>query len=379
MFPCFILGSTYVRAEYLKAAAAESGQLQPVATENEIPKGVPLMKLFHGPHAEIALLDFDDPEAAAQCSHILHEKQPGLAVIAVGGPVLSDDEMGAAGVIASIGFPVEQKELLRAIERAIHLARPPIEQKLVLFLPSKAGSGASTVLLHAAASLATQLKKRVLVLESDLRSGVLSVMLNLAVPHGLARALDNAADIDVLTLNQVVQRAEGVDWLFATPDKESPLPEWTDYFMLLDRVRGYYDFILADLPEVVNFATKELVRRARMVCIVTTPEVLPLRLAKQRCAELERWGVSRDRTVVLVNRWHNEDLPASDLAEHLGRPIAQVFPNDYKTLRAAVLNGKPAPPGSEFARAATALAEQLTGEKAPEIPRPGGLRSLLKF
>ena len=379
MFPCLILGSSYVRAEYLKEAAMASGQLLPVATENEIPEGVPLTKLFHGPHAEIALLDFDDAARAVECAQQLHARQESLAIIAVGGAPMSDDDVGEAGVIAWVEYPVQPDQLLKALDLALHLSRPSIEEKLVLFLPAKAGSGSSTVLLHTAAALATQLKKRVLVLESDLRSGVLSVMLNAEVPHGLAKALENVRDIDLLTLNQIIQRDEGVDWLFATPEKESPLPEWLDYFLLLDKVRGYYDYVLADLPEVVNFATRELVRRARMVCIVTTPEVLPLRLAKQRCAELERWGVSKDRTVVLVNRWHSVDLSPGDLSEHLGRPIAQVFPNDYKTLRAAVLNGKPAPPGSEFARAATSFAEQLTGQKAPEIPRPTGLRSLLKF
>lgn len=357
----------------------ESGQLLPVAIENEIPRGAPLVKLFHGAHAEMVLLDFADPEAAVACVRSLHERQRELAIIAVGAGPMPDDEMGEAGVIASIDYPVEPAQLLSAVDRAVHLSRPSIEEKLVLFLPAKAGSGASTVLLHTATALATQLKKRVLVLEGDLRSGVLSVMLNADVHHGLAQALENVRDLDLLTINQIIQRADGVDWLFATPDKEPPLPQWLDYFLLLDKVRSYYDYVLADLPELVNVATKELVRRARMVCIVTTPEVLPLRLAKQRCAELGKWGVSEERTVVLVNRWHETDLTASDLTEHLGRPIGQVFPNDYKTLRAAVLNGKPAPPASEFARAATAFAERLTGEKAPEIPRPSGLRSLLKF
>ncbi|MEP7362492.1 MAG: hypothetical protein ABI972_04485 [Acidobacteriota bacterium] len=379
MFPCFILGSTYVRAEYLKDAAMATGQLVPVATENEIPDGVPLAKLFHGAHAEIVLLDFAEPERAAECARGLRSKQHDLAIIAVGGPPMTDDEMGEAGVIACIDFPVEERQILDAIDKSVHILRPSIEEKMILFLPSKAGSGSSTVLLHTATALATQLKKRVLVLESDMRSGVLSVMLNTDVHHGLARALENVRDLDLLTINQIIQRAEGVDWLFATPENESPLPEWLDYFLLLDKVRGYYDYILADLPELVNAATKELARRARMVCIVTTPEVLPLRLAKQRCTEMERWGVAKDRTVVLVNRWHAADLSADDLSGHLGRPIGQVFPNDYKTLRAAVLNGKPAPVGSEFARAATAFAEQLSGEKAPEVPRPTGLRSLLKF
>jgi Flp pilus assembly CpaE family ATPase len=379
MFPCFILGSSYVRAEYLKKAAMATGQLLPVATENEIPEGVPPTRLFQGAHGEIALLDFAEPERAVECSRILRMKQQDLAVIAAGGPPMTEDEMGEAGVIARIDFPIEEQQILGAIDKSVHILRPSIEEKLILFLPSKAGSGSSTVLLHTATALATQFKKRVLVLESDLRSGVLSVMLNANVHHGLAQALENVRDLDLLTINQIIQRADGVDWLFATPDKASPLPEWLDYFLLLDKVRGYYDYILADLPELVNFATKELVRRARLVCIVTTPEVLPLRLAKQRCAELERWGVSKERTVVLVNRWHQEDLAPDDLTEHLGRPIGQVFPNDYKTLRAAVLNGKPAPLGSEFSRAVTTFAEQLTGEKAPEIPRPTGLRSLLKF
>lgn len=379
MFPCLILGSTYVRAEYLKEAAVESGQLLPVGTENEIPRGLALTKLFQGAYAEIALLDFAEPQEAVICARALHERQPGLGLIAVGAPPLSEGDLEDAGVVASIDFPVDKDELARAIERALHSSRPPIEDKLVLFLPAKAGSGCSTVMLHTACALAAQYKKRVLALETDLRSGVLSVMLNAEFGHGLAQALANSKDLDILTLNQVIHRAEGVDWLFATPERDTPLPQWIDYFLLLEKARGYYDYILADLPEVVNLATRELVRRARTVALVTTPEILPLRLAKQRCAELERWGVAKDRTVILINRWHNEDLPASDLSEHLGRPIAQLFPNDYKTLRAAVLHGKPAPPGSEFARAAIAFAAQLCGEKPPEAPRATGLRGLLKF
>ena len=221
MFPCFVFGSSYVRAEYLKEAAMECGQLLPVATEKELPRGVALTRLFNGARAEVVLLDFADSSAAAECAHSLHEKQPDLKVIAVCESPMSDDEMGEAEVVANIEFPVEQEQLLRAIDQAVHLSRPSIEEKLILFLPSKAGSGASTVLLHTATALATQLKKRVLVLESDLRSGVLSVMLNADVHHGLAQALENVRDLDLLTINQIIQRAEGVDWLFATPEKES--------------------------------------------------------------------------------------------------------------------------------------------------------------
>lgn len=379
MFPCLVLGSSYVRAEYLKAAALESGQLLPVGTENEIPRGLALTKLFQGAFAELALLDFAEPREAVECAQVMHMRQPGLGLIAVGAPPLSEGDLEEAGVVASIGFPVDREELGQAIERAIHSSRAAIEEKLIVFLPAKAGSGCSTVMMHTACALATQYKKRVLAMESDLRSGVLSVMLNAEFGHGLAQALANSQELDILTLNQVIHRTEGVDWLFATPERDTAVPQWMDYFLLLDKARGYYDYILADLPEVVNLATRELARRAQRVALVTTPEVLPLRLAKQRCAELERWGVAKERTMVLLNRWHQEDLAASDLAEHLGRPIGQVFPNDYKTLRAAVLHGKPAPVGSEFARAAVALAAQLCGEKPPETPRAGGLRGLLKF
>lgn len=379
MFPCLILGSSYVRTEYLKTAVMDSGKLTLVGAENEIPQGPALARLLQGPHADLAFLDFIEPQEAAACAQTIQHRLPGMALIAVGAPPLPEGYLDEAGIAASISYPVTAEELEAALEASLRLLRPGIEEKLILFLPAKAGSGCSTVLLHTAAALAGQFKKRVLVLETDLRSGVLSVMLNAEFSHGLAQVLAHVQDLDILTLNQAIHRAEGVDWLFATPERTTGLPEWSDYFQLIEKVRSYYDYILADLPEVVNLATQELTRRARLIFIVTTPEVLPMRLAKQRCAELERWGAGAERTTILVNRWHQADLSPGDLAGHLARPIGQVFPNDYKSLRAAVLNGKPVPPGTEFTRAATALAAQLCGEKAPEAPRAGGLRGLLKF
>ena len=101
-----------------------------------------------------------------------------------------------------------------------------------------------------------------------------------------------------------------------------------------------YDLVLVDLPEVINSATAEIVRRARAVYVVSTPEFASLTLSKQRCQELEHWGVDRGRVQALLNRGHKTDIGPEEAERILGCPVAMTFPNDYKTVRRSTTDAK---------------------------------------
>ena len=154
------------------------------------------------------------------------------------------------------------------------------------------------------------------------------MLLDLKHSCSLRDALDNSSQLDYSQWSNFVVKAQGFDLLLSDHRRRTPLPSWSNYHHLLDFVEQSYDHILVDLPEVVNDATVETVRRAKHVFIVCTPELPSLALAPYRIEELTSRGVPPEKISLVVNRWHKGEVGASDLEEILKHPVAAVFGND---------------------------------------------------
>ncbi len=190
-------------------------------------------------------------------------------------------------------LPVNETGFLRQIIDVTNIIRERTEEQMFAVLPAKAGSGASTVALHLARLLGAKLEKDALLLDADLRSGVLATLLNQRPPAGLREALQSAADLTPAIWNSMILMLPGVHLLAnSTSAGQAPLlPHWTDYYKLISFIRQAYSCVVVDLPEAVNDATAEVVRSAEQVLVVTSAEIAALTLAEQRCQELDRAGV----------------------------------------------------------------------------------------
>jgi hypothetical protein len=93
-----------------------------------------------------------------------------------------------------------------------------------------------------------------------------------------------------------------------------------------------------DLPEVFEDGRTEFLGMPR-VYLVSSPELPALRLAQERCEELDEQGVEAERVGVIVNRWRKNDLKPSDLQQVLDRNVAGVFPEECRRWRDASLKG----------------------------------------
>jgi pilus assembly protein CpaE len=305
--------------------------------------------------------DRDLPHAAAIHRHAPEVPLVGLTTRDL--QVLFERHLGADLTGLAV-WPFNVAELERAISNALHKLHAGIHENLVVFLPGKAGSGASTVVLHTAGVIAQELKRRVLVLEGDLHSGSLSAMLNVEPKSSIREALAAAPQIDNLSWQRYVTSTRGVDFLLTNTAVKEPIPSWTHYFQILRFVIPKYELVMVDLPEIVNFATAETVRRARAVYVVSTPELASLKLSKQRCQELDHWGVERGRVQVLLNRGHKNDIGPRDAEEILDCPVAATFPNDYKAVRRANSDASFIDNRSDLGQAYLEFSRMLTGVKA---------------
>jgi pilus assembly protein CpaE len=138
-------------------------------------------------------------------------------------------------------------------------------------------------------------------------------------------------------------------------------PGWADYYQLLHFIQKKYDFVFADLPEVVNPASAEVARCARGVFLVCTPEVPSLRMTIQRLAELEEYGIPADRVHIILNRQERRGLPVQEIEEVLGHSIFAALPNDYARVRDSIVESRLVASDSPFGEGCLALARKLSG------------------
>ncbi len=378
MLTVALVTSNAIAAEAIAQMLDETRLFRLVYRNRSHPDASEVVRAIRATDVEVLLIDIGEWAAV---SGILTELQRyAVRVLPVG--FRPDWTMGqlaafsAAGIQDLLTDPFSPQDLVWTVYEGLHRDHPVTNQNILAFMPAKAGSGCSTVALHTAAAMANEFGRSTLLLEGDRRSGVFSILLDLQAKHGMAGALQAAGEMTELGWRQYCESAFGLDMVLADPAHRGHLPTWAEYYQLLRFVQDRYDFVVADLPEVVNEATAEIVRNARGVMIVCTPELPSLKMALYRCMELEDCEVPQSRIHVILNRYERGGLTEKDAEKVLERPVFAALPNDYARIRSAVMGSRLVVDEAPFARGCKALAERLGG--LPEGAQKQGRFSLLQ-
>lgn len=364
-----LTGDAYAAAG-VEEAAASSGLVRVVSRGCPIPHAPEVIRIVNIQRPELILLDLTHWEQVAPLAEKIRDAKTDSVLLGFRAEWTEAEAINfaAAGVQGLLPEPFSGKQLEDKAFETLHRHRPVTHPDILAFLPSKAGSGCSTIALNTASAFANRLGRKTLLMETDLRAGVLSILLNLKSRVGMSEALQNATDLSPVEWTQHCVQSHGIDLLLGNPHRVSALSTWTGYYQLLQYVQKNYDVIVADLPELVNTATAEVVRSAREVFIVCTPEVPSLSMAPLRIADLERQGVDSERIHCIVNRWERRGLSAEDAAALVGRPVYATLPNAYKEVKEATFESRPLRPSSNLAKSCEALAR-----KASTVEPPSGV------
>ena len=328
---------------------------------------------------ELVVLAATNPDRAMQTALLMRTRSPAVGVIVLG-PEFPED-MIAPYRRAGIEFlapPLSPDMLASSARNAIHSARTDLLRNMLVFLPAKAGSGASTIALNVASAFGKGVSRRTLLIEADLHSGILSLSLNTKPKTPLIDVLSDAAELDTSVWEKIVVHVESMDLLPTDRAKKLPLPSWLNYHDLLKFVIPRYDRVVVDLPEVVNDATAELVHYASTVYIVCTSELPSLTLAEQRLNELAAKGLPAGRAEIIMNRWHKGDISVAEVEKLLGVRVAAVIQNDYRTVHKATLSGSAVKPDNDLGKAFLNFAKKLAGPPPEEKGPSSASLSLLK-
>ena len=188
---------------------------------NALPSPYELTRLLNTFRPDIVFVDLGNFENGMTVAKGVRVILPDAAIIGFAYNVDQDqmEQVCTVGGLEVLCFPLTDQQFRQSLERAVHQARPTVDESLFAFLPAKAGSGATTIALNVAGCLANDLDRKVLLVEADLRSGLVSVLLKLQPQYSILNALENAQLLDGTLWSQIVVQANGLDLLL------SPRPE----------------------------------------------------------------------------------------------------------------------------------------------------------
>lgn len=394
--------------QWLSAALSEEG-----AVLQEADRPAQLQQRIGDLDPQVVLLDFsgeptghtdDSPDggiaAATELAHMLKRVAPKLPLVAVGSTVRADGMKAAirAGVHDFIDMHSTHEEALEVIRRVVeqtptvNVASPQRHGRFVVLLGARIGVGCSTLAAHvsqlgqelsvgghpektAKAAKAANHKDdkfdasllgHVALLDLGLPAGDGMLYLNTQSQFSFAEAVQNLRRFDETLVHTAVSHAPSGLAVLPLPldlgDMRSVAA--ADALALTDRLRAFFDLIVADLGGFSNPAfVASLVRAADEVWLVVDQSVGAIVSLASLLRDLEEKSVERDHLHLVLNRYDPRyGMAADQIAKRFDVPLLATLPDRPLAMLSATNQGKlilDTARGDPYVRALQPLVERL--------------------
>ena len=236
--------------------------------------------------------------------------------------------------------------------------------RVVAVCGARGGVGTSSIALNLAVELTSTIKGHVALLDLHIQGGEVALMLGARPGPGLRIALEDAERVDSLFLERVAITIEDRLKLIAAEEafEDGLVVTEQGVRRVLDVLQQKFNFIVADIPMPLPQSMQHVLRVARQVITVMTPDVASLR-DTQAIRNLVTSVTGSDRVITLLNRSDMEGGLTVDLIEKgLGVRPDIVIPELGKGMLEAINLGVPAVrrvPG--LRKSLAPLVRELTG------------------
>jgi pilus assembly protein CpaE len=372
----------------LLTALAAFPEIEIVRQVKSYPAPNDLLRIIRAHSPDCVFMSAENFAVFTALAAMVDQRMPGLPVV-----VLTHEtnllelvpKLMHLGVRQLLSTPVAHDKLaetVAAIARQLSLNPAPVPRlgDLYAFLPAKPGVGASTIAVSTSCALADELHVGTLLLDCDLMAGCTKFLLKLGNTSSIVDALQHSDALDVDLWAQMIGKWDALDVLHAGAlDPPSTLTS-ASLEVLLGFVRSQYDTICADLASSLDPFTVQIMREARRILVVTTPEVVPLHMMVDRMSHLKELGLA-DKVTLLLNRKNLPHRGATDaeISKIVGLPFAYEFSNDYAGVQSSMLEGVPVSQQSGLGKSIMALARSLAPAIARHDVPPPHKRKFLEF
>ena len=265
--------------------------------------------------------------------------------------------------------------------------------RMIALAGAKGGAGCSTLALHLALASTTAGRGRsVCLVDLDLQSGDIGIMLDLTHRRSIFDLLDVAHELSPRVLEDTLYvHPSGLRVLLAPEDGEQEESVTAPVARrILGALKSNFDIVIVDVGCVVTEANAVAIDMADRVLMVATPDVPSLRAANRLLGLWNRLEIrgskanKGDEVSIVLNRAHRDSEVQPDLVKKVVEaPLAHtVVPSGFRDLEPAVNTGVPGRLADGSLRSAlTGLAGEMgllpsSNGKNPKA-RAGGSRRLL--
>jgi pilus assembly protein CpaE len=251
-----------------------------------------------------------------------------------------------AGARDFMRLPIIQDELKTVIERTAqfadeHAANEPRKGgRAIAVFSSKGGCGTSLI----ATNLALLQKAPTVLVDLNLQSGDLELLLGLKPKFSLADVVENRDRLDdALLANYITPHSKNLS-LLAAPIKAEAAEdiEPKHIYEILELLRQRYEYVILDTPHSFDSTTISALDHADQILVVLTLEIHAIRSTRRALDIFDRLGYPRKKVKIVVNRWSkNIELDQKQVESFLGERVIGFIQSDYKAAVNSINLGQP--------------------------------------
>ncbi len=264
-------------------------------------------------------------------------------------------------------LPIIEGEFATIIERtsefvAEHVNDEPKKRgRAIAVFSSKGGCGCSLI----ATNLALVQKTPTVLVDLNLQSGDLEIMLGLRPKFSLADVVENRDRLDdALLANYLTTHSQNVSLLSAPIKAESAEEiEPKHIYEVVELLRQRFETVIIDTPHSFDALTISALDHADQILVVLTLEIHAIRSTRRALEIFNRLGYPAKKIRIVVNRWSkNIELDQKQVENFLGEKVVGFIQSDYPAAVNSINLGQPlieSAPTSKVAADLRHLAAQL--------------------
>jgi pilus assembly protein CpaE len=257
--------------------------------------------------------------------------------------LLNDDSPGAlraalrAGADDVLSMPLARERAYHSLLRMSELSHrhEGVHEKIVCSLVSVSGGvGVSHLSLNLGLAMHRLFERRTAIVELDLQSAALAVLLNQDPEHTITELADPSSSVDSLRLESVLCKHEsGLYWL-AAPKRieEAELISAATVEATLKVLRELFDVVLIDCGTHLSESSIVAWERSDHLLYVVDQTVTAIRSAQRFLGLFQRLGITDVQPSFVLNRYlASSPITQERIETALGQAIYAVLPRDDKS------------------------------------------------
>ena len=241
----------------------------------------------------------------------------------------------------------------------------------------RGGMGCSSMAVNLAYCLQNLWESPTLLLDMDLSSGQVALLLNESIRRSWADlAVLDDTNYDVEALEGITYKhASGLHFVAAPKDPAEAEEVSSDSVKKAVKIlRPQYEYIVADLAHDFGDITLDMLEMADIIILLVAPEIVSIRAASVTLNMYEGLGFDPEKVRLILNQSiSHSSLTGLQIEEALRHPIELVIPHAPKMFVTAINSGVPwieSQPDNQVSKLVEEFAFQLSKEIHQLIPPP---------